>query len=164
MSQTAGNPVEESHEIEVTRTYNAPRELVFHAWTKPEHLKNWFAPAPLTVPEVESDPTEGGLYRLAMRSPEGQVFWSRGTYREVVPPERIVLSQGVLGPDDQPLFETTTTVTLTDEGGKTTVTVRERVERILDPAAAEPLSGMEQGLHMVLDNLTEYLTKLGKRP
>ena len=160
MSETGSTAVGEGHEIEVTRTYDAPRELVFDAWTKGEHLKNWFAPAPFTVPEVESDPTEGGLYRLAMRSPEGEVFWSRGTYREVVPPERFVLSQGVLGPDDEPLFEATTTVTLTDEGGKTTVTVHERVEKIFDPAAAGPLSGMEQGLRMVLDNLAEYLRKL----
>jgi uncharacterized protein YndB with AHSA1/START domain len=164
MSQSAGTPVGEGHEIEVTRTYDAPRQLVFDAWTKAEHLRNWFAPAPLTVSEVESDPTEGGIYRLAMRSPDGQVFWSRGTYREVVPPEQVVLAQGVLGPDDQPLFEVITTVTLRDEGGKTTVTVRERVERIFDDAAAGPLSGMEQGLHMVLDNLTEYLAKLGNRP
>jgi uncharacterized protein YndB with AHSA1/START domain len=58
------------------------------------------------------------------------------------------------------MFEAITTVTLTDEGGKTTVAVHERVEKIFDPAAAGPLSGMEQGLHMVLDNLTEYLKKL----
>ena len=160
MSQTGGTAVGEGHEIEVTRTYDAPRELVFEVWTKGEHLKHWFAPVPFTVPEVESDPTEGGIYRLAMRSPEGQVFWSQGTYLEVVPPERFVMSQGVLGPDDKPLFEAITTVTLTDEGGKTTVTVHERVEKIFDPAAAGPLSGMEQGLHMVLDNLTEYLRKL----
>ena len=160
MSETGSTAVGEGHEIEVTRTYDAPRELVFDAWTKGEHLKNWFAPAPFTVPEVESDPTEGGIYRLAMRSPDGQVFWTQGTYREVVRPERIVLAQGVLGPDDKPLFETITTVTLTEVGGKTAVTVHERVEKIFDPAAAGPLSGMEQGLHMVLDNLTEYLRKL----
>ncbi len=160
MSQTASTPVGESHEIQVTRTYEAPRELVFDAWTKAEHLKNWYAPAPFTVPEVESDPTEGGIYRLAMRSPEGEVFWSRGTYREVVPPERFVMSQGVLGPDGEPLFEAITTVTLTEEGGKITVTVHERVEKIFDLAAAGPLSGMEEGLHMVLANLAEYLKKL----
>jgi uncharacterized protein YndB with AHSA1/START domain len=160
MSDTAGTPVTEGHEIEITRTYDAPRELVFDAWTKGEHLKNWYAPTGFTVPEVQSDAREGGIYRLAMRSPEGQDFWTQGTYREVVPPERLVLSQGVLGPDDKPLFETITTVTLTYEGGKTTVTVRERVEKIFDPAAAGPLSGMEPGLHMVLDNLSEYLKKL----
>jgi uncharacterized protein YndB with AHSA1/START domain len=164
MSQRAGKRAGEGHEIEVTRTYDAPRELVFDAWTKPEHLKHWFAPAPLTVSEVESDPTEGGPYRLAMRFPDGQVSWSEGTYREVVPPGRVVLAQAVLGPDDQPLFEVITTVTLKDDGGKTTITVHERVERIFDDAAAGLLSGMEQGLHMVLDNLTEYLTKLGTRP
>ena len=95
-----------------------------------------------------------------MRSPEGQVFWTQGTYQEVVPPERIVLAQGVLGPNDKPLFETLTTVTLTGEGGKTTVTVNERVQKIFDPAAAGPLSGMEQGLHMALDKLAEYLKRL----
>jgi uncharacterized protein YndB with AHSA1/START domain len=160
MSDTGSTPVAEGHEIEVTRTYDAPRELVFDAWTKGEHLKNWFAPTGFTVPEVESDPREGGIYRLAMRSPDGQDFWSQGTYREVLPPERLVLTQGVLGPDDKPLFETVTTVTLTDEGGKTTVTVHERVEKIFDQAAAGPLSGMEVGLHMALDKLADYLKGL----
>ena len=160
MGQIGSTPVPEGHEIEITRVYDARRELVFDAWTKGEHLKNWFAPTGFTVPEVESDPTEGGAYRLAMRSPDGQVFWTQGTYREVVPPERIVLAQGVLGPDDKPLFETLTTVTLMEDGGKTNVTVNERVERIFDPAAAGPLSGMETGLHMVLDKLAEYLEKL----
>jgi uncharacterized protein YndB with AHSA1/START domain len=160
MSETGSPPVMEGHEIEITRTYDAPRELVFDAWTKGEHLKNWYAPTGFTVPEVESDPTEGGIYRLAMRSPEGQDFWSQGEYREVRPPERFVMTQGVLGPDGKALFETITTVTLTDEGGKTTVTVHERVEKIFDPAAAGPLSGMEAGLHMVLDNLADYLKKL----
>jgi uncharacterized protein YndB with AHSA1/START domain len=157
MSRMGGTAVEVGHAIEVTRTYDAPRELVYDAWTKAEHLKHWYAPAPYTVPEVESDPTDGGIYRLAMRSPEGQVFWTQGTYREVVPPERFVISQGLLGPDDKPLFEATTTVSLTEDGGNTTVTVHERVEKIFDAAAAGPLSGMEQGLHMVLANLSEYL-------
>jgi uncharacterized protein YndB with AHSA1/START domain len=160
MRQTGRTAVGEGHEIEVTRTYDAPRELVFDAWTKEEHLKNWYAPAPFTVPEVESDPTDGGIYRLAMRSPDGEVFWTQGTYREVVPPERFVMSQGVLGPDNEPLFEAITTVTLTEQGGKTTVTVHERVEKIFDAAAAGPLSGMEQGLQLAVDNLSEYLEKL----
>jgi uncharacterized protein YndB with AHSA1/START domain len=164
MSETAGTPVTEGHEIEITRTYEAPRELVFSAWTEGEHLKNWFAPVGFSVPEVQSDAREGGSYRLAMRSPEGQDFWTEGRYLEVVPPERLVLSQGVLGPDDKPLFETITTVTLTDAGGKTTVTVHERVEKIFNPAAAGPLSGMEPGLHMVLDNLNDYLTRLQGGP
>jgi uncharacterized protein YndB with AHSA1/START domain len=157
MRQMGSTALGEGHEIEVTRTYDAPRELVFDVWTKAEHLEHWYAPAPFTVHAVESDPTAGGIYRLAMRSPEGQLFWTQGTYREVVPPERFVMSQGVLGPDGKPLFEATTTVTFADQGGKTTVTVHERVERIFDAAAAGPLSGMEQGLHMVLDNLAAYL-------
>jgi uncharacterized protein YndB with AHSA1/START domain len=160
MSERRSGPISEGHEIEITRTYDAPRELVFDVWTKGEHLKNWYAPTGFTVPEVESDATEGGIYRLAMRSPDGQDFWTQGTYREVVRPERFVLTQGVLGPDDNTLFEAVTTVTLTDGGGKTTVTVHERVEKIFDPAAAGPLSGMESGLHMVLDNLADYLRKL----
>jgi uncharacterized protein YndB with AHSA1/START domain len=159
MTQPGGPPITEGHEIEITRVYQAPRELVFDAWTKGEHLTHWYAPEGFTVPEVESDPTAGGVYRLAMRSPDGQVFWTEGTYREVIPPQRIVLTQGVLGPDSTPLFETVTTVTLAEEGGKTTLTVNERVEKIFDPAAAGPLSGMEPGLHMVLDNLAEYLAK-----
>lgn len=76
--------------LEITRVFDAPRELVWKAWTDPERIKCWWGPKNFTAPAARTDPRPGGKYLYAMRSPEGQDFWSSGTYRELVEPERIV--------------------------------------------------------------------------
>ncbi len=77
-------------EIVITRIFDAPRELVWKAWTVPEYFMRWWGPKDFTAPVVRMDPRAGGRYLWCMRSPEGQDFWSTGEYREVVPMERIV--------------------------------------------------------------------------
>jgi uncharacterized protein YndB with AHSA1/START domain len=120
----------------ITRTFNAPRELVWKAWTDPERLKCWWGPQGFTSPAARTDLRAGGSYLYAMRSPEGQDFWSTGVYREVVAPERIVATDsfadaegnvvpashyGMTG--DWPL-ELTVTVTFEALDGKTRLTLR----------------------------------------
>jgi uncharacterized protein YndB with AHSA1/START domain len=144
-------------EMNMTRVFDAPRELVFDAWTKPEHLKEWFHPDGFTTPEVEVDLRVGGIQRVAMGSPDGEVFWSRGTYQEIQPLERLVVSDALLDKDDNPMFEVLTTVTFAERGDKTEVTVSARVEKIHDPASSGPLSGMEEGWSQTLDNLAKHL-------
>jgi uncharacterized protein YndB with AHSA1/START domain len=77
-------------EIVITREFDAPRELVWKAWTEPELLKRWWGPKNFTSPTCKIDFRVGGKYLYCMRSPEGQDFWSTGFYREIVPLERIV--------------------------------------------------------------------------
>jgi len=79
-------------ELVITRTFDAPRKLVWQAWTEPERLMRWWGPKGFTAPVCRVDLRVGGRYLSCMRSPEGQDFWSTGVYREIVPPERLVCS------------------------------------------------------------------------
>lgn len=144
-------------EVVITRVFDAPRERVFEAWTKAEHLKQWFAPDGFTVPECEVDFRVGGVLRLSMRSPEGEDFWSRSVYREIVPPERLVFTDVLVDEDDSPLFEALTTVTFEDRHGMTLLKVQVRVGEIFDPVGAAACAGMEEGWTQTLDHLAAYV-------
>lgn len=78
------------NELIITRIFDAPRKLVWKAWTDPEHLKRWWGPKDYTSPVCKIDLRVGGKYLYCMRSKEGQDFWSTGTYKEIVPLEWIV--------------------------------------------------------------------------
>jgi uncharacterized protein YndB with AHSA1/START domain len=119
----------------ITRLFDAPRELVWKAWTEPESMMRWWGPKGFTAPVCKIDLRVGGAYLNCMRSPEGQDYWSAGVYREIMPPERLVCTdsfadeQGNVVPathygmgDDVPL-EMLVTVTLEDVGGKTKMTL-----------------------------------------
>jgi len=77
-------------ELVITRVFDAPRELVWKAWTEPERFMQWWGPKGFTSPVCKIDLRVGGKYLNCMRSPEGKDYWSTGVYREVVEPERIV--------------------------------------------------------------------------
>jgi len=77
-------------ELVVTGIFDAPVELVWKAWTDPEHVMRWWGPKGYTSPASEIDLRVGGKYLWCMRSPEGQNLWSTGVYREIAPFERIV--------------------------------------------------------------------------
>lgn len=122
-------------EIVITRIFDAPRELVWKAWTEPEHVMRWWGPKDYTSPACKIDLRVGGKYLFCMRSPEGQDYWSTGVYREIVPLERIVFTDSFADEqgnvvrashygmaDDFPL-ELLVTITFQDEGGKTRMTV-----------------------------------------
>jgi uncharacterized protein YndB with AHSA1/START domain len=83
-------------DLVLERVIDVPRELVWEAWTKPEHLSKWFTPRPWTVSDCEIDLRPGGIFRTVMRSPEGQEFPNLGCYLEVVPNERLVWTDALL--------------------------------------------------------------------
>lgn len=80
------------NEVVITRIFDAPRELVFKAWSDPEHLMRWWGPNQFTSPVCRIDFRVGGDYAFCMRSPDGREFWSAGTFLEIVVPEKIVYS------------------------------------------------------------------------
>ena len=84
------NVAENTNELVITRIFDAPRKMVWKAWTEPERMKRWWGPKNFTAPVIKIDFRIGGKYLYCMRSPEGQDFWSTGVYREIVEPERIV--------------------------------------------------------------------------
>lgn len=77
-------------DLVIERTVRAPRELVWAAWTQPEHVKRWFTPAPWMTTECEIDLKPGGIFRTVMRGPEGEESVNVGCYLELVPNERLV--------------------------------------------------------------------------
>ena len=77
-------------DLVLERTLNAPRELVWRAWTDPALLKQWFAPKPYLISELEMDLRPGGMHHYGMKTPDGSVMWGRMVYREISPPEKLV--------------------------------------------------------------------------
>jgi uncharacterized protein YndB with AHSA1/START domain/predicted SnoaL-like aldol condensation-catalyzing enzyme len=123
-------------ELVITRIFDAPRELVWKAWTDPEHIQRWWGPKDFTAPACKMDFRVGGKYLFCMRSPAGRDYWSTGVYREIIPFERIVCTdsfadaEGNIVPatyyDMSPDFplEMLVTVTFEDHEGKTKMTLK----------------------------------------
>jgi uncharacterized protein YndB with AHSA1/START domain len=109
-----------------TRVFNAPRRLVFHAWTDPKQLVQWFGPEGFSVAFLEMDVRPGGAWRKCMRSPEGVDYWRSGIYLEVVEPERLVFTYISDDPQSDPDHETIVTIILEDLGAKTLMTFRQQ--------------------------------------
>jgi len=85
------------HELRIVRTLNVRRELAFEVWSTPAHLVNWWGPRDeagqdFTTPFLDVDFRPGGHYRICIRAPDGREFWQRGTYQEIVEPERLVFT------------------------------------------------------------------------
>jgi len=91
-------------DLVLERVVDVPRELVWAAWTTPEHLKKWFTPAPWTTVDCEIDLRPGGVFRTVMRSPEGQDFTNSGCYLEIVENEKLVWTNA-LAPGYRPVGE-----------------------------------------------------------
>jgi len=79
-----------TRDLVIERIFDAPVELVWKAWTVPEHIKRWWGPKDFTAPAIKIDFRVGGSYLFCMRSPDGQDYWSTGVFREIVPLKRIV--------------------------------------------------------------------------
>jgi uncharacterized protein YndB with AHSA1/START domain len=143
-------------EIVMVRDLEAPRRLVFEAWTNPRHLPHWMlGPAGWTMPVCEIDLRPGGAWRFLWRHSDGRKMEMRGMYREIAPPERLVSTESWGG--DWP--ETLNTLTLSEEDGKTTITLE-----VLYPSKeardAALRTGMGKGVSHSFDRLAEYLSAM----
>jgi uncharacterized protein YndB with AHSA1/START domain len=140
-------------EIVMTRVFDAPRHLVFDAFSKPELLKRWFGPRGWSLSVCEVDLRVGGSFRFVLQGPDGKLMGMRGVYREIVAPERSVHVESF---DDYP-GESLVTSVMTEQGGKTTltVTVLYASKEVRDIVAA---SGMEHGAAECYDKLAEMLS------
>ncbi|MGE5367698.1 MAG: SRPBCC domain-containing protein [Betaproteobacteria bacterium] len=106
------------HEITIIRVFNAPRALVFKAWTDASELAQWWGPKDFANPVCELDVRDGGAIRIHMRSPDGSVYPMRGEFREIVPPERLVFTNIAVDAADQPIIEGLTTVTFIERAAR----------------------------------------------
>ena len=143
----------DERELVLTRIIDAPREKLFRAWTEPELLKRWFAPAPYTTPVVELDLRPGGASLFVMRGPDGTEFPNRGVYLEVVENERLVFTDAFVEawePSQKPFM--TAIITFEDVGGRTRYTARVRHWTVADREAHEKM-GFHQGWGQCADQL-----------
>jgi uncharacterized protein YndB with AHSA1/START domain len=143
-------------EMELTRFFRAPRELVWRAWTDVEQLKEWWGPKLFTNPRCEADVRVGGLIHIDMRAPDGTVYPMGGEYEEIVPPERLVFLAWALDSDGDPMFTNRNTVLFKEVDGGTEITVHVRVVEA-KAASWQYLKGMREGWSGSLDKLDEFI-------
>jgi uncharacterized protein YndB with AHSA1/START domain len=156
----------------ISRTFDAPRELVWKAFTDPEHMKNWWGPKGFTVRSAKMDFRPGGSYHYCMRSPDGQDMWGKFAYREIVAPERIVFlnsfsdeNGGLTRHPMSPTWplEMLSTFTFTERDGKTTLTIRwspYNANEVESKTFDEGRKGMIGGWTGTLDQLETYLREV----
>jgi uncharacterized protein YndB with AHSA1/START domain len=146
------------------RVVDVPPEVVWRAWTEPEHLKKWFCPLPWTTVDCEIDLRPGGIFRTVMCSPEGHEFPATGCYLEVAPPTRLVWTS-VLGPGYRPSTEGghgprfTAVLTFTPEGKGTRYTAVALHGDEADRSAHAGM-GFQEGWGKALDQLVELAARM----
>ncbi len=146
-------------EMTLDRTFEAPRERVWAAWTDPKQLARWWGPRGFTNPVCEFDARPEGEINIVMRGPDGLDYPMEGEVREVAEPERLVFTATTLEDDaGVPQLETLDTVVLADLGGRTKLELRVFVDK-LGPSALQARAGMEEGWSSSLDKLAEFLKK-----
>jgi uncharacterized protein YndB with AHSA1/START domain len=150
-------------EIVMTRVFDAPRRLVFDAMSKPELLLRWLSGPPgWSMVDCDSDLKVGGAFRHVWRRSDGAEMAMRGVYRDIVPPERIVRTESFSFGCDAQAGEQVGTLVLTEQGGKTllTLTVLYPSKEARDATIA---SGMERGVAASYDRLAELLASAAAR-
>jgi uncharacterized protein YndB with AHSA1/START domain len=152
------NPTSMLHrEFVITRSFDAPRDLVFKAWTDPKHVQKWWGPRGFTNPVCEWNARPGNAIHVVMRAPNGVDYPMAGEFREIVEPQRLVFTSGALDEKGKLLFEFLHDVTFVEKGGKTTLTIRSRVIKTTDEAN-KYIGGFEAGMTQSLEKLAEELT------
>jgi uncharacterized protein YndB with AHSA1/START domain len=158
-SGTATVELPTEDQILITREFDAPKHLVWEAWTNPELVKRWWHANRGEVTHAEIDLRVGGTWRYVAMTPDGVEVGFHGEYREIVPNERIVSTEAYEGIPDADANATVNTMTLAEVDGRTTLTVlvqapsKEVRDAIID-------SGMEAGMQDALDLLEEVAISL----
>lgn len=156
----ASQPTASVKEAIIERIFDAPRELVFKMWTEPAHMAAWWGPKVFTNPVCELDARPGGAILIHMAAPDGTVLPMEGEFKELVPPERLVIvTRAFKSEDGSFLLEGLTTATFAEHEGKTKLTVHAQITKAA-PEAASALAGMEEGWTQSLDKLTDYVANL----
>ena len=141
-------------ELVITRIFDAPRNVVFQAWTEPGRAARWWGPQGFVTTYCDMDVRPGGAFRVCMCSPEGVDHWKRGVYREVVEPERLVFTFAWEDAEGKPGHQTLVTLTFAEHGNKTELT--------LHRAVFESVSRRDEhraGWASTLERFAEYLAK-----
>ena len=173
-STTSSRPGPAGREFILTRIINAPRALVWKAWTDPKHMAQWWGPHSVTNPVCQMDVRPGGAWRIIMRLPDGVDYPITGVYLEIVKPERLIRTMDcsehpeawhdLVKPDRQkgernPAGEMLQTVTFEDQGGRTKLTIRTRFNSVAIRDAMVKM-GMTEGWTQSLERLEALLANV----
>jgi len=153
------NPVRQ--EVNITRIFDAPRELVFKMWTDPELLKTWWGPKGFTNPVCNFDVRAGGNIHVVMQGPDGTRYPMGGYYHEIIEPERIVFTSLKEDDEGNAEIEVHNTVTFSDENGKTRMTLHAVVMKST-PEAVAAIQGMNTGWNQSIDRFADLLASINK--
>jgi uncharacterized protein YndB with AHSA1/START domain len=150
-----------AREIVASRLLNAPRELVFDAWTDPHRVAQWWGPTGFTTTTHEMAVEPGGVWRFVMHGPDGVDYDNTIVFIEVVRPERLVYSHS--GKAGEPI-EFHVTATFEDQGGKTLLTMRSVFATQAERDRVVKEFGAIEGAHQTLERLAHYLSAQSNRP
>ncbi len=168
MTQSAGN---EQERMTITRVFDAPRELVWKAWTDPKYVMQWWGPRGFTCPTCKIDFRVGGKFLISMKSPDGQEFYNGGEYHEIVPHEKIVSSMyfadangnkveaAELGIEHEAIEDAVDVTLFEDLGnGQTKLTFIGN-----ETAESARESGQAEGWNQILEKIEEVLAGMAKQ-
>jgi uncharacterized protein YndB with AHSA1/START domain len=143
-------------ELTISRTFNAPIELVWKVWTDEKHLVHWWAPKGFTNPVCEWNAQSGNKILIHMKGPDGAIYPMDGEFHEIVPRQKIVFTSAALDKNGARLFEVMNTINFSDEGDKTKLTLHFAFTKV-KPEGKGHIGGAEMGWNMSLDKLADYL-------
>jgi len=149
----------DDRELTIIRIFDAPRDLVFAAWTEPQHLARWSGPRGFSSTSDKFDLRPGGSYRVCLHAPDGADHWLHGSYREIVAPERLVMTHAWEHADGSSSPETVITVTFSAIGSKTKMVFH---QAFFESSAAR--DGHHGGWSQSFDRLGEYLAVVQSTP
>jgi len=161
MSETRPSRYDPTTDLVLERVADVPASIVWKAWSRPEHIKHWWAPAPLTTTVLRMDFRQGGVFETIMRSPDGKEYPSKVVYLEIVDGRRIVFTDILdedLRPAMTPFF--TGIISLEDLGSRTRY-VATALHRSPDDRQTHEKMGFHDGWSTCLDQLVTYMQKLG---
>ena len=145
--------------LRLSRVFHARRETVFKAWSSTDHVKRWFSPDTFTVPDAKVQMHVGGPFEVCMRSPTGEVHWTRGTFVEVTPHTRLVIDMYCTDTAGRKLFRAYTEVDFADALAGTRMDVVQSYT-LSDPAMAWMVKGAPDGWRTTLDKLEKEVVRM----
>jgi uncharacterized protein YndB with AHSA1/START domain len=162
----------DSSDFVITQTFDAPRELVFQSWVEPERLAQWWGPVGFELSVLALDLQPGGIFHYGMRADNGYEMWGKFTYQSIEAPDRIVSILSFADKQGNPVqhpvsatwpLESFNTMTLTEENGKTTMTLRSTPHKATDEQHRTFLEGhesMKEGFKATFGQLAQYLARV----
>ena len=159
MASSAEPEVHGRASVTINRLMDAPVDLMWRVWTEAEHLKAWWGPNVFTAPVVEVDLRVGGRLHIIMRAPDGLEHAADAVFQEIDPPTRLVWTMDAVSLTGETLLKSRTTITMSDEGGKTRLVIVSEAYGVV-PQAVQMLAGMDAGWNQSIDKLANYIDAL----